>query len=55
MPWVFHQQFIEGIGEMVEVIKFLLCKCEDPSLIPRIHTEKLGVVGHICNPRAGVA
>lgn len=30
----------------------LLCKCENPTPIPRIHVKKLGVVAHTYNPSA---
>lgn len=38
---------------MVQTVKRLLCKHEEPESDPRTHTEKLGVLMHACKLRDG--
>lgn len=38
---------------MVLLVRCLICKQEGPSLTPRTHIEKLGMVAQACNASTG--
>ena len=41
--------------EMAQLVKCLLCKHEDLSLIPKIHVQMLGAAEEVHNPSPGEA
>lgn len=44
-----------GAREMAQLVKCLLCKHEDLSLIPKIHVQMLGLAEEVHNPSTGEA
>lgn len=49
----FLQEKFLGTRERAQLVKCWPCKREVVSLIPRIHTETLGVRVHVCKPTLG--